>query len=392
MRRRDFLRSTGLISTSLLLPRFIKASGTLAAGQGRRLVVVQLSGGNDGLNTIVPYADDLYHIARGGLAVEKVIALNDRLGLNAALAPLRSVVEKGHFLVINGVGYPNPDRSHFRSMDIWHTASASDQYLPSGWLGRYLDHECSHPHGVIEFGARLSLANKGEHGNAIALSDPRRFHAATREPLFAHLAAAASVNDPSPAGYLYRTMADTYQSAAYINEHLKARENGPGYPKGEFAEALRNIATFIGNNMETRVYYASISGFDTHVNQLGRQERVLGEVAAGLSAFITDLQEQGTWKDTLVMVFSEFGRRVKRNASKGTDHGTAGNVWLLSGGLKTLGVYNELPSLADLDANGDLKYTVDFRSIYAAVLGDWLGVSLAPIMPSPIDPIKGLFV
>jgi uncharacterized protein (DUF1501 family) len=362
---------------------------------GRRLVVVQLSGGNDGLNTIVPYADDAYHNARGGLAVQaaKVLKVDDAIGFNPALVALRPLVEKGWMTVINGVGYPDPDRSHFRSMDIWHTASGSGEVLESGWLGRYLDRECAHPHGVIEFGQRLSLANKGEHRNAISLTDPQRFHAATREPLFAHLAGApgiGSVSQPQLRA-LYGTMVDTYESAAYINEHLGMARTGVTYPKGEFATTLHHIAGFIANGMETRVYYASAGGFDTHVNQVGKHERALTTVAEALAAFVTDLHQQGKINDTLVMVFSEFGRRVKRNASNGTDHGTAGNVWLLGGGLHRAGAFNPMPSLTDLDGNGDLKFSVDFRSIYASLLEHWLGVQQQGILPAPIDPLEGLF-
>lgn len=393
MERRDFLRSTGLISTALLLPRFVKATGRVLPPGVRRLVVVQLSGGNDALNTIVPYADDAYHSARGLLAVraDKVLRITDAIGFNPALAPLLPLIDRGELAILNGVGYPNPDRSHFRSMDIWHTASASDEVLTTGWLGRYLDHECAHPHGVVEFGQRLSLANTGSTRKAIALTDPRRFHAATREPLFAHLAESAPSIDGNGLGFLYRTMAETYESAAHINAHLRAPDRSTVYPKGVFAASLRDIATFIGNGMETRVYYAGLGGFDTHVNQQGKHERVLGELAAGLSAFINDLRAQGALDDTLVMVFSEFGRRVKRNASNGTDHGSAGSMLLLGGGLRSAGPLNPIPSLAALDANGDLVHTTDFRSIYAAIMHHWLGARNEGIVQAPDGPMKGLF-
>ena len=390
MRRRDFLRNTGLITTSLLVPSFLKAARIPGTSNGRRLVVLQLSGGNDGLNTIVPWRNDAYYAARRAMAIgtDKVLRLSDDLGFHPALAPLRPLFDDGRMTVINGVGYPNPDRSHFRSMDIWHSASASDEHITTGWLGRYLDNECQHPHEVIEFGPRLSLANTGVLRKAISLTDPKRFHAATREPYFASLAAAPAGTGHEELGYLYKTMAETYESADYINSHYKLREGAATYPKSELGRALHDISTFIANDMGTHVYYASVSGFDTHNNQVMRQERALGGVAEALAAFTADLKANTLLDDTLVMVFSEFGRRVKPNASGGTDHGTAGNIWLLGG--KGVGFFNPLPSLTDLDDNGDVKFSVDFRSVYASALERWLGVKSSAIIGGPVVPVSGL--
>jgi uncharacterized protein (DUF1501 family) len=316
-----------------------------------------------------------------------VLPLTDELGLHPAMTGLRSLYDEGLITVINGVGYPQPDRSHFRSMDIWHTASGSDQYLETGWLGRYLDASGAPPHGVIEFGGSLSLANKGERMKAIALSDPRRFHAATREPYFAALAQEQHAQQHAQLGYLYRTMAETYRSAGYIHGTLTPQATNAAWPKHELARQLRQVSSFIRSGMETSVYYTSTDGFDTHVNQAARHEKLLGAVSASLAAFMADMKEAGRVEEVLVMVFSEFGRRVKQNANNGTDHGTSSNVFLLGGGLRKPGMFNELPALTALDGNGDLPHSVDFRGIYAALMQDWIGIGTEGIVDPGIRPL-----
>lgn len=375
MRRRDFLRSTGLVTTSLLVPRFLHGMGGAATVNGRKLVIVQLTGGNDGLNTVVPFRNDAYYRSRPKLAIARGLALplSDDLGLNPGMKELRALFDAGHMSVINGVGYPQPDRSHFRSMDIWHTASGSDRFLDSGWLGRYMDARKAVPHDVVEFGGTLSLANKGDTVKAIAMNDPGRFYQATREPYFAKLAAGQHAIAHQQLGYLYRTMTETYRSAGYIQERLRPRGTTVTFPKGDLAKQLRHVSAFIQSGMETSVYYTSIDGFDTHVNQSVKQEKQLAEVSAAIGVFMADIQAAGRGRDVLVMVFSEFGRRVKENASNGTDHGTAGSLFLIGEGLKKPGISNALPSLEALDDYGDLKFSVDFRRVYATVLDRWLG-------------------
>ena len=379
MKRRDFLRSTGLVSASLMMPRFLQGMGPIKSLNGRKLVVVQLSGGNDGLNTVVPFRNDIYYAQRPQLALarEKVLALSDELGFNPGMAALRAIHEAGQLTIVNGVGYPQPDRSHFRSMDIWHTASGSDAYLQTGWLGRYMDATEAKPHGVIEFGGTLSLANKGAQIKALALNEPARFYANTREPFFAKLAQEQHVDQHQQLGYLYRTMTETYQSAGYIHEHLRPRSTDVVFPKNELGKQLRYVSAFIQSGMDTSVYYTSFDGFDTHVNQLGRQQKNLTALSEAIGAFWNDLKAAGKQEDVLIMVFSEFGRRVKQNASNGTDHGTASNLFLIGSKLKKPGFFNAMPALNDLDENGDLKFSVDFRTVYSALLEGWLGLSPA---------------
>ena len=245
------------------------------------MVVLQLSGGNDGLNTVVPYRHDVYLANRKLLALPKdrSLMLTDDVGLNPGLVGLRALYDEGLLTIVQGVGYPDPDRSHFRSLDIWHTASASNEYLETGWLGRYLDHDCTAPHHVMEIGPSLTLANKGERLKAITLTDANRLYRSTREPFFAQLAShgepawPAGRHEHKTAAYLYKTMAETYQSAAYVKEKLKPSEPVAGYVKDDLGKQLRTVANFIKSGLETRAYYVSFPGFDTHANQLQRHER-----------------------------------------------------------------------------------------------------------------------
>lgn len=368
----------------------------LGNSNGKRLVVVQLSGGNDGLNTIVPYQNDIYYKARPSLAIpaDKVLPLDKGLGMNPAMEKMRQLYEQGHLSILNNVGYPNPDRSHFRSMDIWHTASASDEYLSSGWLGRYLDTynagSAAAPFTGIEVDDMLSLALKGEKYKGIAVQNVQRFFQASQDAFLKNVAKThQQEHDHHNVGYLYKTLIDTQQSATYLQSKTKTYRSKQEYPNGEFARNLKTIAELISSDVEARVYYASLSGFDTHIRQTEQQAKLLTELSEGLYTFVNDLQQQNRFEDTLIMVFSEFGRRVQQNASNGTDHGTANNVYLIGKNLKTPGFYNGGPNLTDLDA-GDLKYNIDFRTIYAAILTDWLKTDPAAILANNIKPLAKL--
>ncbi|MCB0550443.1 MAG: DUF1501 domain-containing protein [Phaeodactylibacter sp.] len=381
MKRRDFLKASALASTSLLVPSFLPAAfGVRGSGSrsGKILVAIQLSGGNDGLNTIIPYRNDVYYQSRPSLALSasEVLPVSDELGFNPALQALQPLYDEGLLSIINSVGYPNPDRSHFRSMDIWHTASNSDEYLNTGWLGRYLDSECTgcQPYHALELDDSLSLALKGRERSGFAMSDARKLKRTTDNRFLQALGKNVPVHEhEEPAAYLYKIMVDTQSSADYLFEQSKVHQSRVPYPMTTFGQDLKKVAELITADTATRVYYVNLTGFDTHANQKNRQGRLLKQLAEGLQAFVTDLKQNGLLEDTLIMAFSEFGRRVKQNASNGTDHGTANNVFLLGGQLKRPGFYNQGPNLLDLD-EGDLKYQVDFRSLYATLLEQWLDV------------------
>jgi uncharacterized protein (DUF1501 family) len=396
--RREFLKRSGLASASLLLPRFLGAfqtSGNKVIPEGnKRLVVIQMSGGNDGLNTVVPYTNDDYYSMRPNIAIAKsdVLTLTDNLGLNPSLKSLKDLYGQGFLSIINNVGYPNPDRSHFRSMDIWHSASDSDKYLSSGWLGRYLDSECPDCKSYygIEADDTLSLAMKGDVRNGIAVSNPDQLYADSQRKIFRDISAdyGSGIQGDNPLDYLYKTQAETLSSADYIHDKFKTYKTTTEYPNGEFGNHLKTIAELIISGMETKVYYVSIGSFDTHVGQSGKQEKLFDQLSDGLAAFVKDLQQNNCFKDTLIMTFSEFGRRVKENASNGTDHGTANNMFLIGGSLAKPGIYNDPANLQDLD-EGDLKYHIDFRSVYATVLNRWLKADDAKILGNKYD-ILGL--
>ena len=389
MDRRRFLQNTALASGALMIPAFLKPFEALAKSDltgYKNLVIIQLSGGNDGLNTIVPYGNDIYYQKRSTIAINQndVVKLNDIQGLNPSLSALKEIYDQGWMSIINSVGYPNPDRSHFRSMDIWQTASESNQFLTTGWIGRYLDsncQSCSKPYAAIEVDDTLSLAMKGAKMKGIAVQDPNKLYQTTREPFFKDLVHDHSGDNLSEdnLGYLYKTMIETYSSADYIQNTSKTYTVKGEYPATPLANQLKTVSKFINSGLQTRIYYVSLSGFDTHVRQQDQQARQLKIYGDAVAAFIKDLKQSGKLDDTLVMTFSEFGRRVEQNASNGTDHGTANNILIYGGKLKKAGFYNDAPNLSQLD-NGDLKDQIDFRDVYATLLDKWLDVNNGQIL------------
>ena len=380
MKRRDFLKQSSLASSLFFVPNFVKAIEKVAKESlgYKKLVIIQLSGGNDGLNTIIPYTNDIYYKKRPGLSVPKneLIKVTDELGFHQSLAPLKNLYDQGYLSIINNVGYPNPNRSHFRSTDIWQTASDASQYLDTGWLGRYIEQFGKMPYTGIELDDSLSLIMKGESMNGIATKNPRTLFANTQTPYFKKV-----LNHQSDAhlsehnlGYLYKTMIEAKSSAKYIYETSKTYKSSLEYPKNPFGKQLKTTSEFINSNLDSSVYYVSMGGFDTHANQENRQKKLLKTYSESMEVFINDLKQNDTFKDTLVITFSEFGRRLQQNAAGGTDHGAANNVFIIGENLKTKGFYNDAPNLLNLDSNGDLIHSVDFRSIYATVLDTWLQV------------------
>lgn len=380
MKRRQFLKQSTLASSLFFVPNFVKAfeNSSITKLGYKRLVIIQLSGGNDGLNTIIPFNNDDYYRNRPTIAIKQneIIKATDELGFHPNLLPLKKLYDKGCLGVINNVGYPNPNRSHFRSTDIWQTASDSNEYLQSGWIGRYLDANGKNPYNAIEIDDSLSLALKGQQINGIATKNPKVLFRTSQDPYFKNVLKYYQdehLNEHN-LGYLYKSMIAAESSAAYIFEKHKTSSNSEVYPNNEFGKQLKTMARLINSGIETKVFYSSLGGFDTHVRQLNSQSRLLKIYADGIETFVNDLKQQGSFNDTLILTFSEFGRRVKQNAANGTDHGTASNLFIIGNQLKTPGFYNELASLSNLDDNGDLKYTVDFRSIYATILNKWLSV------------------
>lgn len=378
-KRKEFIQIGSLATASLLVPKFLKAfEGRPMVLPGNKVVVIlQLSGGNDGLNTVIPVRNDLYYKARPklGIVKDKTLAVTDEVGLHPALSGFKELYDDGSMAILNNVGYPNPDRSHFRSMDIWHTASQSTDYWTNGWVGRYLDSQCKgcdKPTQAIELDDVLSLALKGENIKGIAVKDPRRLYGTANEKFFRDVM--KNHKDEAgeqPVDYLYKTMAETLSSADYIFQQSKMHPTNASYPKTELGNSLKTIASLIYSEINTKVYYVSLGSFDTHINQDAQQQRLFTEMNDAVKAFVKDLKEQHRFDDVMLFTFSEFGRRVQQNASNGTDHGTANNMFLISGGLKQKGVLNAMPDLSDLN-EGDLKHSVDFKNVYATILNKWL--------------------
>lgn len=382
IKRRRFLQVGSLATASVFVPKFLKAfedkQFPLVPPGNKVLVILQLSGGNDGLNTVIPVRNDIYYRERPKLGIEKEksLLLTDEVGLHPELKAFADLYHDGSLGILNAVGYPNPDRSHFRSMDIWHTASQSDQYINTGWIGRYLDAQCKgcdKPTQALEIDDVLSLALKGEDVKGLAFKDPRRLYNTSHEKYYKELAKNHHDHEhEKPVDYLYKTMSETISSADYIFEQSKLRPSSTEYPKTELGNSFKTIASLIFSDINTKVYYVSLGSFDTHVNQQAQQQRLFKEMNDAIAAFTKDMKNNNRFQDVMLMTFSEFGRRVSQNASGGTDHGTANSMFFIGGDLKQKGIINELPDLTDLQ-DDDLKYKVDFKNVYATILNKWLG-------------------
>jgi uncharacterized protein (DUF1501 family) len=389
IKRRSFLQIGSLATANLMLPKFLQAfneqSFTPVPAGNKVLVVLQFSGGNDGLNTIIPITNDIYYRERPKLGIqkEKAIALTTDAGIHPELKAFADLFNDGHLGILNSVGYSNPDRSHFRSMDIWHTASNSSDYLNSGWLGRYLDNQCKNcdkPTQALEIDDVLSLALKGEHAKGLALKDPQRLLNSSNSAYFKQLSQQHQHHhEHETVDYLYKTLTETVNSAQYIYQQSKLKPSKASYPKTDLGNSFKTIASLIFSDINTKVYYVSVGSFDTHVNQQAQQARLFKEINDAVAAFVADLKLNNRFEDILLMTFSEFGRRVGQNASGGTDHGTANNMFFAGGGLQQKGLLNELPNLSNLK-DGDLQHTVDFKEVYATILNKWLQVNDTAIL------------
>lgn len=393
IKRREFLQLGSLATASMMVPKFMKAfeKPQMVPPGNKVLVVIQLSGGNDGLNTVIPVRNDIYYRERPRLGIEKdkALLITDEVGLNPALAAFKDLYGDGSLAIMNSVGYPNPDRSHFRSMDIWQSASGSSEYVSTGWLGRYLDAQCKgcdKPTQAMEMDDVLSMALKGESSKGLAFKDPKRLFNSAAGKYFKEISGEHRKGEET-IDYLYKTMSETLSSAEYVYRQSNARPSTETYPTTELGKDLKTIASLIFSDINTKVYYVSLGSFDTHVNQDNQQKRLFTELNDAVKAFTTDLKKNGRFNDVMIMSFSEFGRRVSQNASGGTDHGTANNMFFISGSLKEKGLLNPMPDLADL-SEGDLKHKVDFKSVYATVLNRWLGADDVAILGKKFEQVS----
>ena len=302
IKRREFLQVGSLATATLMLPKFLKAfeHKNMVPPGNKVVVVIQFSGGNDGLNTVIPVRNDIYYRERPRLAIpkDKALVLSDEVGLNPALSAFKGLYDDGSLGILNGVGYPNPDRSHFRSMDIWQSASDSNEYVNSGWLGRYLDAQCppvpngtfgrgagcDKPTQALEIDDMLSLALKGEQRKGLAFRDPRRLYSSSNERFYKDIDKGHGSTEET-VDYLYKTMSDTLSSADYIYRQSQLHPTGYAYPNSELGKNLKTIASLILSDINTKVYYVSLGSFDTHVNQDAQQKRLFTELNEAVKAF-----------------------------------------------------------------------------------------------------------
>jgi uncharacterized protein (DUF1501 family) len=432
--RREFLRTTVLGSAlSWTVPAFLAntfsvlqaeaadAATQVATGRDASiLVVLQMAGGNDGLNTVVPFANEDYRRARPriGIAADKVLKIDDRIGLHPTLVGFKELYDAGQLAIIQGVGYPNPNRSHFRSTEIWQTAADSNKFENTGWLGRYFDNACSgcDPSVAVTIGRQMPQAFAAQTPKGICFDNPQNYrfikverpkrgevdmteesYRKMNEPddssgensggtIGAISGAAASGG--SALDFIERTALDAQISSDQILAIAHRVENKSVYPASQLGNSLKLVARLIGGALPTRIFYVSQGGYDTHTNQVGTQQHLLKELGDSVQAFVADLKAQGNLPRVLVMTFSEFGRRVSENANGGTDHGAAAPMFVIGDKVKA-GLLGKYPSLAPLDLfQGDLKYHVDFRSVYAGVLEQWLKTKSEPILGRRFEPMQ----
>jgi len=401
--RRDFLsRSLTLLGASATVPVFLARTVRALGAQPSRsrghrvLVVVQLAGGNDGLNTVIPYTNDFYYKLRPRLALPagSVHRLTSEIGLHSAADGLKTLFDDGLLAVVQGIGYPNPNRSHFKSMDVWHTASP-DGRMHEGWIGRYFDNCCSGQD--LKLGLALTgeppLAMQGREFMPVTFERPEALSMrASNDQTLGQ--AMDKLNRPAPRtparsentlDFLRRTSLEARVSADEIQRAARAGSSDAEFPSNELGQSLRTVARLIAADLPTRVYFVSLGGFDTHSGQAGRHERLMRDLGASLAAFTQALRKQGDLERTLVMTFSEFGRRVAENASGGTDHGQAAPMFLIGSRLAP-GVHGQMPSLEQLD-QGDLAFNLDFRRVYATILRHWLDADAERILGGPFTPL-----
>jgi uncharacterized protein (DUF1501 family) len=405
--RRDFLRTSALLGFGASVPTFLGKSAFAAPTSDKPgakdtiLVVVQLTGGNDGLNTVIPFADAEYAKLRPNIGIKKDEAkkLTDSLGLHPSMGEFAKLHDDGALCVVQGVGYPNPDQSHFRSMDIWHAAS-TEQSLTEGWLGKAFKEKAvpgfhladstkeSAPLALTGAPARIpSITSLEDFQLKVAAADPKERE--KQKKLIESVSGGGSEGKPDLLDFVKRTATTTYASTEKLASIGKNYTPKVTYPTTALANRLKLAAQLIDAGVGARLFYVSLDGFDTHAGQggaTGGHATLLETVSGAISAFYRDVAARGHGERVCVMTFSEFGRRAKENGSKGTDHGSGAPLFLVGGRVKA-GVVGDHPSLTKLE-DGNLKHHTDFRTVYAAVLNEWLGVDATKVLGKGFAPAK----
>ena len=388
MDRRKFFKLTGTYTGgSLLLPSFLHAfssQNTFSLNE-KSVIFIQLNGGNDGLNTFIPFDNPLYYDLRPniGIAKDDIVGKTKGMGFHPALKGFATMQAAGHLSVVQNVGYPEPNRSHFRSQEIWQTGSASTEYLNEGWLGRYLDAHYNehHPTGGINLDNIDNLALKGMEPNSITVKDPNRFK--IRNTADENI----QLSENPQLDFIRKIANSVIEGSDEIQKALARAKTEISYPKSGLGRNLEWIGKLIKGNLNSKIYYTSLGSFDSHDNQLALHKNKLSELNDAVFTLYTDLKQAQLLPYVTIVIFSEFGRRVKDNG-KGTDHGTAPPIFVIGGNTKG-SIIGSNPNLSDLD-KGDLKYEIDFRSVYGAILENQLEFNPSKIgIKNP--SLKGLF-
>lgn len=401
--RRKFLSTlaggSAVLSLSGRVPHFLaQAAAAEIAGSGDTiLVVLQLTGGNDGLNTVVPYAHDAYQKARPKLAIaaKKVLKINDDIGLHPSARGFSELLDGGKLAIVQGVGYENPNRSHFESMDIWHTCVRKGSPRATGWLGRFLD-ASQRPQDVdppaIHVGfEKLPLALAAENARVSSFGSPESFRlqdGGSQQLRDAIHALAKDSQQPTDSlmNFLQSSTTSALATSERISEVLGNYQTPVEYPDTALATRLKTIAQLIDAGLKTRVYYVELDGFDTHSQQAAAHAALLQQLGGAVKAFVEDVEHHGHGERVLTMSFSEFGRRVAENASEGTDHGAAAPMFVAGSRVKA-GLIGEHPNMDKLE-DGDLKFHTDFRQVYATILDQWLQWPSKTILEGEYSPVE----
>ncbi len=400
--RREFLRSSvsgmGLLAFSGMAPAFltrsIAAQVPIAERDRSILVLVQLAGGNDGLNTVIPFQDDQYYKLRPNIALKAndLLKLDGNTALHPDMVEMSELWKNGKLSIVQNVGYPNPNRSHFRSTEIWETAVDSNDTSYTGWVGRYLDATCagspeSSDPNAVHIGGELPQACLSQVPHNIFGMPARGNYNARRDPSTELLEGIISQDlQEGNAGYLEQTLMDTLVTEQRVSNVINQYKPMAKYQNDALAQSLKRVAALISAGLETRVYFVKHGGFDTHANQLGSHARLLGQLSSALNAFQTDLEAHKLNDQVLTMTFSEFGRRPSENKSSGTDHGTSAPLFVMGSGVKDT-LVGTPPSL-DIEHNQDLKYSTDFRQVYSTVLNNWLKSDPTKVIEKPFLPLN----
>lgn len=400
--RREFIRRSagsglGFLAFSSVAPNFLAQSALAQTPAPERdrtiLVVIQLAGGNDGLNTIVPHTDDNYHRLRPTIGLKEGLhRITPDLGFHPSCGQLHELLDKGKLAVVQNVGYPNPNRSHFRSTEIWETGSSSEEMRHSGWLGRFFDNTCSgtpeentDPTGV-HIGDIIPQSYLGDKSHSVFGMKPRGRIDSGKDPAdvaFEKLLQAEHM--AGNASYLQHTMMNTLVTERRVEKIISGYKAKSNYPGTNLAQSLKRVAALIHADLETRVYFVSQGGYDTHANQINNHARLLTELSGAMHAFQTDLDAHKKEDQVLTMTFSEFGRRPSENGSSGTDHGTAAPLFVMGSKVKG-GLHGTAPDLK-LEQNKDLKFSTDFRGVYSSVLDRWLEADSAKVLGQEFDHV-----